>query len=363
MSLEQLLHRWKTDPTIAENIISWHTLPARQAQFDPIPSDLPAGLLTALHARGIQALYSHQAQALQIARAGQHPVIVTGTASGKTLCFNLPVIERLYTQPQARAIYLYPTKALSQDQYDELQGFIESIPQSCDPPVAPGIYDGDTSASARQAIRKRTRLLITNPDMLHLGILPHHTQWVEFFRGLQFVVIDEMHTYRGVFGSHVANVVRRLKRIARFYGAFPQFILTSATIANPAELAQRLVEEQVTLIDQDGAWRGEKHFLIYNPPIINKELSIRRSLLQESVRLTDGYYQPMYKPLFSAAPGAVSSWHSPIYANRCPMAVNIPLRKLSAVIVVDTCPASAERSSRVYARGQFALWLLPMRWN
>jgi DEAD/DEAH box helicase domain-containing protein len=287
MSLEQLLHRWKTDPTIAENIISWHTLPARQAQFDPIPSDLPAGLLTALHARGIQALYSHQAQALQIARAGQHPVIVTGTASGKTLCFNLPVIERLYTQPQARAIYLYPTKALSQDQYDELQGFIESIPQSCDPPVAPGIYDGDTSASARQAIRKRTRLLITNPDMLHLGILPHHTQWVEFFRGLQFVVIDEMHTYRGVFGSHVANVVRRLKRIARFYGAFPQFILTSATIANPAELAQRLVEEQVTLIDQDGAWRGEKHFLIYNPPIINEELSIRRSLLQESVRLTD----------------------------------------------------------------------------
>lgn len=290
MSVEQLLQRWKKDPTFAENIIAWHTLPARQARFTPLPSDLPAALIAALHTRGVTALYTHQFQALQAARAGQHPVVVTGTASGKTYCFNLPVIERLLNQPQARAIYLYPTKALSQDQYDELQGLLGSFPLHSEPPLAPGVYDGDTSASHRQTIRKNARLIITNPDMLHMGILPHHTQWVEFFRGLQFVVIDEMHTYRGVFGSHVANVIRRLKRVARFYGAFPQFILTSATIANPSELAQRLIEEQVTLIDEDGAWRGEKHFLIYNPPIINKELSIRRSLLQESVRITDDLF-------------------------------------------------------------------------
>ena len=286
MSLANLLQRWKTDPTIAENIVAWQVIQARQAQFVPIPASLPAELATALKKRGIQALYTHQAAALEHARNGLNPVVVTGTASGKTLCFNLPVVERLLQHNQGRALYLYPTKALAQDQLDELQSLLTGVQQP-DPGIAPGIYDGDTPVSARQLIRNRSRLVLSNPDMLHTGILPHHTQWGDFFRGLQFVVIDEIHTYRGVFGSHVANVIRRLKRVARFYGAFPQFILTSATIANPAELAEKLIEEPIILVDQDGAWRGEKHFIIYNPPIVNEELGIRRSLLQESVRLAD----------------------------------------------------------------------------
>ncbi|MDH5508468.1 MAG: DEAD/DEAH box helicase, partial [Anaerolineae bacterium] len=231
----------------------------------------------------IPQLYTHQAETWRHAQAGSNPVIVTATASGKTLAYNLPVIHRLLQDPNARALYLFPTKALAQDQKDELDQWVAQLPRETRFTAA--TYDGDTSPPARPKVRQQARLIITNPDMLHTGILPHHTKWADFFANLHFIVIDEMHTYRGVFGSHVANVLRRLKRVTDFYGAAPQFILTSATIANPIELAQKLTEEKVVLVDQDGAPRGPKHFLLYNPPVVNEELGIRRSVLQESVRL------------------------------------------------------------------------------
>ena len=232
--------------------------------------------------RGIEALYAHQATAWEQARAGRHLVVVTGTASGKTLCYNLPVLDCLLRNPQSRALYLFPTKALAQDQVANLEALV-------DLPIA--TYDGDTPGGARPAIRAKARIVVSNPDMLHTGILPHHTLWAEFLRHLQFVIIDEMHAYRGVFGSHVANVIRRLKRVARFYGASPQFILTSATIGNPVELAERLIEEPVALVDNDGAAKGAKHFMIYNPPVVNRALGLRRSALLESVRLTQELLQ------------------------------------------------------------------------
>ena len=281
-SLGSLLSAWQADPAIRSNIAAWRTLPARPAQLAPFPNDLHPIVVESLRARGIAALFTHQATAWEHARAGEHLVVVTGTASGKTLCYNLPVLDRLLRDPKARALYLFPTKALAQDQ---VAGFRRGDPLWSLPVAA---YDGDTPQDARPAIRANARIVVSNPDMIHTGILPHHTLWAEFFRHLQFIVIDEMHAYRGLFGSHVANVLRRLKRVARFYGATPQFILTSATIANPAELAERLIEEPVALVDNDGAAKGEKHFLVYNPPIVNYALGIRRSTLLESVRLAQG---------------------------------------------------------------------------
>lgn len=290
MSVPQLLSRWRADPSLAANVNAWRTIPARLAQYAPFPNDLHPDLGSALRRSGIQALYSHQAAAWQHVQASRHVVIVTGTASGKTLAYNLPVLDRLLRDAEARALYLFPTKALAQDQSGGLKQLLERL----DPPASGaagslcvGVYDGDTPATARPSIRSQARLVISNPDMLHTGILPHHTAWAEFFRHLQFVVVDEMHTYRGVFGSHCANVLRRLKRVARFYGAYPQFILTSATIANPGELAGRLVEEPVALVDEDGSARGPKTFLIYNPPVVDRELGLRRSAMQESVQLAE----------------------------------------------------------------------------
>jgi DEAD/DEAH box helicase domain-containing protein len=249
----------------------------------PFPIDLHPALADALQSKGIQSLYSHQVAAWQYARAGRHVGVVTGTASGKTLCYNLPVLDMLLRDPEARALYLFPTKALAQDQQAALKELLSGAPQS----VVSAIYDGDTPTSHRPAVRSKARLVLSNPDMLHTGILPHHTAWADFWRGLRFVVLDEMHVYRGVFGSHVANVLRRLKRIAAFYGAEPKFILTSATIGNPGELAERLVESPVAMVDEDGSARGPRHFLIYNPPVTDPELGLRRSVLQESVRLAD----------------------------------------------------------------------------
>ncbi len=294
---------WRTDPNIASNIAVWRTFPTRPAQFAPFPDDLHPALVDALCARGIGALYTHQATAWQRVQAGQHPVVVTGTASGKTLCYNLPVLDRLLRDPKARALYLFPTKALAQDQKDVLSQLIAAL-ENEPPPINPqsairnpqsvirmATYDGDTPAESRPAIRATACLVISNPDMLHIGVLPHHTLWADFFQHLQFVVIDEIHAYRGVFGSHVANVLRRLKRIARFYGSSPHFILTSATIANPIELAEHLNEEPVVLVDDDGAARGARHFLIYNPPVVNRDLGLRRSTLLESVRLAGDLLQ------------------------------------------------------------------------
>lgn len=296
------MNAWRANPNIATNIAAWRTFPARPAQLVPFPNDLHPVLIEALCTQGICELYTHQATAWRYVQAARHPVIVTSTASGKTLCYNLPILDRLLRDPQARALYLFPTKALAQDQKNTLNQFIAALgetpldqqsavgrqsPAVGGPPspIPVATYDGDTPAEARPAIRTSARLVISNPDMLHTGVLPHHTLWADFFRHLQFVVIDEMHVYRGVFGSHVANVLRRLKRIAHFYGASPQFILTSATIANPVELAERLIEEPVALVDDDGAAQGVRHFLIYNPPLVNRDLGLRRSVLLESVRL------------------------------------------------------------------------------
>ncbi len=293
MSIETLLSRWRADPETAPNIPIWRTTPPRPADLRPFPADLPSVLVESLVARGIASLYSHQVEAWEAARDGRNVVLATGTASGKTLAYNLPVFSALLEDEKGHALYLFPTKALAQDQLNTLAGLqVGTLErgngQRVDVPtwnVQPAIYDGDTPQAHRQSIRTKARIILTNPDMLHTGILPHHTNWSDFFRNLRFVVIDEMHTYRGVFGSHVANVVRRLKRVAKFYGVEPQFILTSATIGNPAELAGRLIESPVTLVDGDGSARGERHFLVYNPPVVDPSLGIRKSSTQESLRL------------------------------------------------------------------------------
>jgi DEAD/DEAH box helicase domain-containing protein len=290
MSVNSLLSRWRSQPEIAANIVEWRKLPARPARYAPFPAEVQPALIAALRSGGVQQLYLHQARAWDAAQAGKNLVVVTGTASGKTLCYNLPVVDRLLRFPQARALYIYPTKALAQDQAESVNHLLRDLTATGEikeDSLVVSTYDGDTPASARPSIRSRAHLVITNPDMLHTGILPHHTAWVEFFANLEFIVIDEMHTYRGVFGSHIANVLRRLKRIARRYGATPRYILTSATIANPEQLAGWLVEEPVTLVDEDGSARGAVQFLIYNPPLIDRELGLRRSMLQESVRLAE----------------------------------------------------------------------------
>ncbi len=259
--------------------------PAREAQVAPFPDFLPARLQEILRARGIENLYTHQTHAARLAHEGKNVVVVTPTASGKTLCYNLPILSALVEAPEARALYLFPTKALSQDQLVELNHWTEKLGDE----VRTFTYDGDTPQDARKAIRSRANLVITNPDMLHAGILPHHTKWERLFENLRFVVIDELHYYRGVFGSHLANVIRRLKRVAEFYGSRPQFVCTSATIANPSELAARIIEEDIELVDENGAPSAEKFFVLYNPPVVNPQLGIRRSYLNETRRLAKAF--------------------------------------------------------------------------
>ena len=282
MTLQTLLDAWRADPDTGPNISTWRSLPRRPAHLQELPADLPISLSQALNRRGITHLYSHQSAAWQKTQTGENIVVATGTASGKTLAFQLPVLAAMLENPQARALLLYPTKALAQDQFSSLNTWLHELRLSSQPAheIVAAIYDGDTPASRRSAIRTQTHILLTNPDMLHMGILPHHTNWEDFFRNLRFIVLDEMHTYRGVFGSHVANLIRRLKRIANFYGSHPQFILTSATIGNPSGLAEKLIETPVALIDEDGSGRGERHFLIYNPPVVDAELGIRKSAVQ-----------------------------------------------------------------------------------
>ncbi len=255
--------------------------PPREAEFASLPEGLDPLLKQALIEAGITRLYSHQAQAFAHVAGGRNIAVVTPTASGKTLCYNLPVIDSILKDPSSRAIYLFPTKALSQDQVAQLL----TVTQRTGRDIKTYTYDGDTPVSARKAIRSAGHIVVTNPDMLHTGILPHHTKWLRLFQNLKYVVIDEMHTYRGVFGSHVANVIRRLKRVARFYGADPRFICCSATIANPLELAQKLTGEDLTLIDDNGAPSGRKTFIMYNPPVVNRELGIRKSCLLEAKNL------------------------------------------------------------------------------
>jgi DEAD/DEAH box helicase domain-containing protein len=284
-NLQSLLDFWNRDEQTSPNFFAWKTTPPRPAQTHPFPTDLPVALLDALSTRGIGQLYSHQFSAWTQSRAGKNIILSTGTASGKTLSYNLPVLASMLQNPEARALYLFPTKALTQDQLSTLTGL--SIQTFQHLHFSSAIYDGDTPAKDRPSIRKNARIVLSNPDMLHTGILPHHANWSDFFSNLKFIVIDEAHTYRGVFGSHVANVIRRLKRVANFYGARPQFILASATIGNPQDLAEHLIEEPVELIDNDGSSRGERHFIIYNPPVTDAALGLRKSALLESVRLTN----------------------------------------------------------------------------
>ena len=255
--------------------------PARAGEFVDIPDALAPALRESLTARGIGRLYSHQAEAFAHASGGRNVVIVTPTASGKTLCYNLPVLNRLIAEPGARAMYLFPTKALSEDQLQEFQSAVDAMGSE----LRAFTYDGDTPQDARRAIRERANVVLTNPDMLHAGILPHHTKWAKAFENLRYVIIDELHYYRGVFGSHLANVLRRLKRVCEFYGSSPQFICCSATIANPKELAESLTGLNFELVDRNGAPSGEKYVVFYNPPVVNRALGIRRSYLNESRRI------------------------------------------------------------------------------
>jgi DEAD/DEAH box helicase domain-containing protein len=285
MSLSYLLEELRRDPKFMANVTAWQTLPARPARTSPIPDALHPALIAGLQSRGIDRLYLHQHQALDHTLAGRHVAVVTPTASGKTLCYNLPVLHRLLADPQSRALYLFPTKALAHDQLQELgiwRSVLEKTPQASISNLQFDAYDGDTPTAQRARIRRIARLLITNPDMLHTGILPYHAAWADFFSGLQIIVIDEMHVYRGVFGSHVANVLRRLQRIAAFYGSYPQFVLTSATIANPGQLAERLIESPVTVIAENGAPQGEKQIILYNPPLYDPARGLRRSSVLES---------------------------------------------------------------------------------
>jgi DEAD/DEAH box helicase domain-containing protein len=255
--------------------------PPRLGEYEPLPETLEPALRDALRRRGIEQLYVHQAESVRLAAGGKNLVVVTPTASGKTLCYNLPILNLLLQDPHARAMYLFPTKALAEDQLHELQGIVDDMGSG----IRAFTYDGDTPQDARKAIRERASVVLTNPDMLHSGILPHHTRWAKVFENLRYFVIDELHYSRGVYGSHVANVMRRLRRVCEFYGSRPQFICSTATIANPLELAQSLTGLPFELVDRNGAPSGEKFFVFYNPPVVNRQLGIRRSYLNETRRI------------------------------------------------------------------------------
>ena len=262
-------------------------MPAREGQFADMPDAVAEPLRKALATRGITRLYTHQAEAFDHAQANRNSVVVTPTASGKTLCYNLPVLNRLLTDPAARAMYLFPTKALAEDQLQEFHAAVEAMGSD----IRAFTYDGDTPQDARRAIRERANVILTNPDMLHSGILPHHTKWAKCFENLQYIVIDELHYYRGVYGSHFANLLRRLRRICEFYGSKPRFLCCSATIANPKELAEALTGEPFELVDRSGAPTGEKYFVFYNPPVVNRQLGIRRSYLHETRRIATEFIE------------------------------------------------------------------------
>ncbi|MEE8218446.1 MAG: DEAD/DEAH box helicase [Vicinamibacteria bacterium] len=290
MSQQLVLHRQDPDGTLlsvlkglevqktlgAEPVLTaLRHFPARPAQIVPFPDDLDPRLREVLAGRGLSGLYTHQREAYELVQQGRDLVVVTPTASGKTLCYNLPVLDSVLKDPDTRALYLFPTKALAQDQLAELHGTIEALGAD----IGTFTYDGDTPQDARKSIRARAHVVVTNPDMLHKGILPHHTKWAKLFENLRYVIVDELHSVRGIYGSHVANILRRLRRLCQFYGSQPQFICASATIGNPKELAEALTEREMTLVDRSGAPRGEKYFAIYNPPVVNRQLGIRRSAL------------------------------------------------------------------------------------
>lgn len=283
MNVDQLIGSLKNDRSFMNCVTHWRTLPATEGRYAPLPDGMDERLKQVLQQRGIHRLYIHQAECYRLSQEQKDYVVVTPTASGKTLCYNLPVVSEILKNPDARALYLFPTKALSADQVSGLYDIIQQL----DVDIKAYTYDGDTQGAARKAIRQAGHIVVTNPDMLHANILPHHTKWVKLFENLEYIVIDEIHTYRGVFGSHLANVLRRLLRLCAFYGSHPRFILCSATIANPEELARQLTGRPVCAVTENGAPMGERHFVFYNPPVVNRQLGIRRGVVGEVKRISE----------------------------------------------------------------------------
>ncbi len=307
--VNQVLDGFAARDIAGEMLTAVRHYPARAAQWAEFPEWVHPDLRATYHAKGIRQLYTHQAVAAEAVHAGKNVVIVTPTASGKTLCYNLPVLNAILSNDDTRAMYLFPTKALAQDQLAELYDLnlrLDGLGNTKERQISDdrskdrslheggrrfGVftYDGDTPGDARKAIREKSHIVLTNPDMLHTGILPHHTRWTRLFENLRYIVLDELHTYRGVFGSHLCNVLRRLQRIAAFYGSKPQFICCSATIANPGELASKLIENDVEVLAENGAPAAEKTFVFYNPPVVNRALGIRRSYINESSRVAQEF--------------------------------------------------------------------------
>lgn len=277
VSIRDIVDRLKTDPILSENVIHTRTIEGKSAVYADFPKVLHPSIIKALATKGIEKLYSHQREAFDLAYGGESFTTVTPTASGKSLCYHLPVLQSILENESSRAIYLFPTKALAQDQLADLHELIEASGET----IFSATYDGDTVPGIRSKVRKSGHIVLTNPDMLHSGILPHHTKWVSLFENLKYIIIDELHTYKGVFGSHVAHVLRRLQRICNYYGSDPVFICTSATIANPRELAKALTNTEMRLISNNGAPAGRKHFIFYNPPVIHPTFGIRRSAVLE----------------------------------------------------------------------------------
>jgi DEAD/DEAH box helicase domain-containing protein len=279
--IDGILAQWMSNPEYSQTFAAVHTSPGREGKYSELPPDLPEAVRLMLKQAGINQLYAHQQACWDALKMGLNPVLTTSTSSGKSLCYQLPIISHFINQSDSRALMIFPTKALSYDQLVSFQSLTKFLPPESIPSSA--VYDGDTPASSRSSIRNSSRVIITNPDMLHTAILPHHTKWEDVFRNLCYVVLDEIHTYRGIFGSHVANVIRRMQRICAFYGSYPLFIMTSATIANPEELGSKLVGRSVLGIHEDGSPQGKKTFIICNPPLVNKEFGIRRSAFSQSV--------------------------------------------------------------------------------
>ena len=275
LTLNEWVARLKKNKSFLHSAAAIVDIPEKAGDWEDYPSWVNPQLQSVLKKHGMERLYKHQAQAIRFIRNGKDVVLVTPTASGKTLCYNLPVLQSILEEPETRALYIFPTKALAQDQMHEIYSLITDLKAD----IKTFTYDGDTPDDARQAIRKQGHVVVTNPDMLHAGILPHHTKWQKLFMNLKYIVIDELHIYRGIFGSHFANVIRRLVRICRFYGANPVFICCSATVANPREHAEKILEREVALLDKSGAPTAAKTFILYNPPLVNRELGIRQSAM------------------------------------------------------------------------------------
>jgi len=292
--LESLIEFLSNEVSFRENITHLNISDARNAAFVEMPTGIHPSLVQSLKQVGIDHFYSHQAESFALAQDHQSFVISTGTSSGKSLCYQLPILNSICKDPDTTALMLFPTKALTNDQLDSLHHL---VPEDLSSKVRAAIYDGDTAQRERPAIREKANILLSNPDMLNVGILPHHPIWERFFRNLKYVVIDEIHIYRGIFGSHMANLMRRLQRIARFYGAEPVYILTSATIHNPQQHASNLVQQDVSIVDRDGSPQGRKYFLIYNPPVINEEFGIREGLLGTTGKLLTLLYQKSIQTL------------------------------------------------------------------